>query len=327
MSIKDITVIITSFRSGEKIKNCLNSIDRECKVLLIENSNDPNIKKNIEKEFSNVECILTGTNLGYGKSNNIGLKKVTTKYALILNPDATLHTTALENFFQTTSQIPDFAIMAPYIQTNAEWKENKSSTPIVVSNVKGFAMFLNLSEFKKVGFFDESFFLYFEDIDLCKRLVSQNKKIYLVPSIKINHLGGQSHDSVDNEEIELSRNWHWMWSTFNYHKKHKGFLISFLIVSPKLIYAVFKILLCALLLNKKKKDIRKFIDLIEQSVIFLLKDFNIESTTFPNRVGIWITKYRGSILDKEKKIGAIGLRIKKWVTYHGLSFNINPNLT
>ena len=48
------------------------------------------VKKNIEKEFSNVECILTGANFGYGKSNNIGLKKVTTKYALILNPDATL---------------------------------------------------------------------------------------------------------------------------------------------------------------------------------------------------------------------------------------------
>ena len=79
-------------------------------------------------------------------------------------------------------------------------------------------------------------------------------------------------------------------------------------------------------LNKKKRDIRKFINLIEQSVVCLLKDFNIESTTFPNRVGIWITKSRGNILKKEKKIGAIGLRIKKWVTYHGLSFNINPNL-
>ena len=79
-------------------------------------------------------------------------------------------------------------------------------------------------------------------------------------------------------------------------------------------------------LNKKKRDIRKFINLIEQSVIFLLKDFNIESTTFKNRVGIWVTKSRGIILEKEKKIGAIGLRIKKWVTYHGLSFNINPDL-
>ena len=255
MSIKDITVVITTFRSNEKIKNCLNSIDKQCKILLVENSANLKFKKNMEKEFSNVECIITGDNLGYAKGNNIGLERVQTKYALILNPDATLHTATLENFFQTAYQIPDFAIMAPYIQTNAEGRENKSSTPIPVSNVKGFAMFLNISEFKKVGFFDESFFLYFEDIDLCKRLVSQNKKIYLVPSIKINHLGGQSHDSVDNEEIELSRNWHWMWSTFNYHKKHKGFLISFLIIFPKLIYAIFKILLYTLLLNKKKKDI------------------------------------------------------------------------
>ena len=157
MSIKDITVIITSFKSGEKIKNCLNSIDRECKVLLIENSNDQNIKKNIEKEFRNVECILTGANLGYGKSNNIGLKNVTTKYALILNPDTTLHPSALENFIKTIEKITEFAIMGPYIQeekNNNDKNYLKNSSPIQVTNVKGFAMFLNLSEFKDVGFFD-----------------------------------------------------------------------------------------------------------------------------------------------------------------------------
>ena len=55
-------------------------------------------------------------------------------------------------------------------------------------------------------------------------------------------------------------------------------------------------------------------------------EFNIESRTFENRVGIWVTKNKGVKLEKEQKIGAIGLRIKKWVTYHGLSFNINPDL-
>ena len=114
MSARDITVIITSFRSGEKIKNCINSIDKEIKVLLIENSNDSNIKKNIEREFSNVECILTGANFGYGKSNNIGLKKTTTKYALILNPDTLLHPSAIENFIKTTKKINEFAIMASH---------------------------------------------------------------------------------------------------------------------------------------------------------------------------------------------------------------------
>ena len=80
-------------------------------------------------------------------------------------------------------------------------------------------------------------------------------------------------------------------------------------------------------LNNRKKDIRKFINVLENSVICLLKNFQIESTSFSNRVGIWVTKANGVKLSKEKKIGAIGLRIQKWITYHGLSFNIDPDLT
>ena len=257
MSIKDITIVITSFKSGEKIKNCLNSIDRQCQVILVENSNDFELKNSIEREFGNVNCILTGKNLGYGKANNIGLKKVKTKYALILNPDATLHSSTFENFFQAVDQTPNFAIMAPFIQEkkNEEEKIEKTLSPILVNNVKGFAMFLNLLEFKDVGFFDESFFIYFEEIDLCRRLINCDKKIFLVPGLKIYHKGGHSHDKVINREMELSRNWHWMWSTFNYHKKYKGFFISFLIVFPKLCSAISKIILYSLIMNREKKEI------------------------------------------------------------------------
>ena len=253
MSIQDISVIITSFKSGEKIKACLNSINRQTKIILIENSDDTKIKNNIEKEFSNVECILTGANLGYGTANNIGLKKVTTKFALVLNPDATLNPSTLTNFLKTTEKIPEFAIMAPYKQGEKNNLEN--SAPIETINVKGFAMFLNLSEFKDIGFFDENFFFYFEEIDLCKRLISHGKKIYLVPDIKIYHGGGHSHEKSINYEMELSRNWHWMWSTFYYHRKYKGFIVSFLIVLPKLSSAIIKVLIYSLFFNKKKKEI------------------------------------------------------------------------
>ena len=256
MSIKDITVVIATFRSEEKIKNCLNSIDKQTKVLVIENSNNLSFKENLEKEFSNVECILTGANIGYGSANNIGLKKVTTKYALILNPDATLHPSALENFIKATEKIYDFAVMAPYIQEEKDkFDKNylKNISPVQVDNVKGFAMFLNISEFKEVGFFDENFFFYFEEIDLCKRLVNSGKRIYLIPEIKIDHGGGISHDQAINVEMELSRNWHWMWSTFNYHKKYKGFFVSFFIILPKMSSAIIKVLIYTLIFNKKKK--------------------------------------------------------------------------
>ena len=258
MSIKDITVIITTFRSSEKINNCLNTIDKHTKVLIIENSNDIAIKQNLEKKYSNVECILSGENMGYGKANNIGLKKVKTKYALILNPDSTLHNSALENFIKTTKKITDFAIMGPYIQEKKDEDSKnylESGSPIKVENVKGFAMFIQMSEFEDVGFFDENFFFYFEEIDLCKRLVERGKKIYLVPDIKVYHDGASSHNESIKHEMELSRNWHWMWSTFNYHKKYKGFLVSFFIVLPKLSSAIAKVLIYSLTFNNQKRKI------------------------------------------------------------------------
>ena len=264
MSIKDITVVITSLKSENKIRKCLNSIDKECNVINVENSNNLEHKKNIEKEFNNVKCILAGENLGYGRANNIGLKEVKTKYALILNPDTELFPKTLEKFMEVAKQRPDFAIIGPNIfedKKNYTYEEKYPlGEPIgldikVVKTVKGFAMFLNLPEFKEVGFFDENFFIYLEEIDLCTRLFKKNKKIYWSANIPIYHEGGQSHDSSVNEEMEFSRNWHWMWSTFYYNKKYKGFFISFLIVLPKLGSAVFKVILSALLMNRKKKEI------------------------------------------------------------------------
>ena len=79
-------------------------------------------------------------------------------------------------------------------------------------------------------------------------------------------------------------------------------------------------------LNSKKKDIRKFITVIEQSLIDFLKNYKINATTFKDRVGIWVTGKDGQTFDKEEKIGAIGLRLQKWITYHGLSFNIKPDM-
>jgi lipoyl(octanoyl) transferase len=79
-------------------------------------------------------------------------------------------------------------------------------------------------------------------------------------------------------------------------------------------------------LNKRKKDIRQFISIIESSLMEFLKMYSIDCATYKNRVGIWVTGKDGKKFNKEEKIGAIGLRLKNWITYHGLSFNINPDM-
>ena len=98
-------------------------------------------------------------------------------------------------------------------------------------------------------------FLYLEEIDLCKRLKNKDKKIYLDKKIVIHHLGGSSHNKTLNFEMELSRNWHWMWSTFYYNKKYKGFLIAFILFIPKLFTSLLKFLFFLIIRNKEKKQI------------------------------------------------------------------------
>jgi N-acetylglucosaminyl-diphospho-decaprenol L-rhamnosyltransferase len=255
MTFNQITVVITSYKSDKKIIRCLKSINNQCKTIVIENSKNTSFKEKIEKSFENIECFVAGENLGYAKGNNKGLTEVKTKYALILNPDAELETDTLINFLHTANKIKNFAIIGPAIQDEKIKNNIKELTE--VSSVKGFAMFLNLEEFKDVGFFDENIFIYLEEIDLCKRLKEKNKKIFVDPSIKINHQGGSSHEEKYNFEMELSRNWHWMWSTFYFNKKHMGFLLALMNISDKLISAFIKYIFYSLILKNSKKLIYK----------------------------------------------------------------------
>ena len=74
-------------------------------------------------------------------------------------------------------------------------------------------------------------------------------------------------------------------------------------------------------LNKRKKDIRKFISIIEKTIIETLNEFNIKSFKDPKNIGIWV-KDKSHV----KKIAAIGVRVKRWIAYHGFAININNDL-
>ena len=254
---KKITVVINTFKSEDIINSCLDSIGPEYKVIIVENSKNTNFKEKLEKRYPNLECILAGQNLGYAKGNNLGLSKVKSEYALIPNPDARVEKNTFNNFFSSIEKIDDFSIIGPAKQNElSKIDNNKDKEDIFqVDKLKGFAMFLNLEQFKDIGFFDENFFIYLEEIDLCKRIKKNNKKIFLDKNIKIHHIGGSSHNETINFEMELSRNWHWMWSTFYFNKKHYGYLNALIKISGKFFSSIIKILFYFLTLNSKKRKI------------------------------------------------------------------------
>ena len=262
---QNLSVIIVSYKSDHVIENCINSIDSEIEIIVIDNSNNDQFKKKIETKYKNVKCILSEENLGMGGGNNLGIKNVNKDFALILNPDVSLANNSMNEIFVASKEIDNFGIISP-ISNKDEYpnyvlKKGHNfdpEKPFKVKSVDGYAMLLNLKQLKKIdnfNFFDENFFLYLENEDLCKRLIEKNEDIYVIPKSKINHLGGKAVDPKYKDEIEYLRNWHWMWSKFYFNKKHHGYLIAIFKVFKNLISAKLKFFYYLITLNTFKRKI------------------------------------------------------------------------
>ena len=262
---QNLSVIIVTYKSDHVIENCINSIDSEIEIVVIDNSNNDKFKDKIETKYKNVKCILSKENLGMGGGNNLGIKNVNKDFALILNPDVALEDNSMNEIIVASKEIDNFAIIAP-ISSKDEYPNYilkkdynfDSNKPFKVKSVDGYAMLLNLKKLKKLenfNFFDENFFLYLENEDLCKRLIEKNEDIYIVPKSKIHHLGGKAVDPKYKSEIEYLRNWHWMWSKFYFNKKHYGYLIALFKVFKNLISAKIKFIYYLITFNTFKRKI------------------------------------------------------------------------
>ena len=155
---------------------------------------------------------------------------------------------------------------------------------------------------------------YKESVEIMKSRVSQiimETNEELLWFLNHNHIYTQGTSASENEILKKNK--------IKIVKTNRGGKTTYHGPGQRIIYFMIN-------LNKRKKDIREFISIIESSLIEFLNMYNVNCTTYKNRVGIWVTGKNGKEFKKEEKIGAIGLRLKNWVTYHGLSFNINPDM-
>ena len=252
---KNITFVIVSFRSSHIIEKCIKSINPKIKIIIVENSNNIQVKDYLENKFLNVQVIIAKKNLGYGKGNNLGISKVDTQYAFILNPDAILEENSLEKFYKAQIFLKDdFTILAPNLLNNYGYflnsNKNINKEILEVDYVKGFAMLINLKKIHPKDLFDENFFLFLEEIDLCKRIKQSGGKIFVIQNSKIHHLGKQASENILN--IELCRNWHWMWSLFYYNYKHFGIITAYRVAIIRFFSSIFKLFFSFVFFNKKK---------------------------------------------------------------------------
>jgi N-acetylglucosaminyl-diphospho-decaprenol L-rhamnosyltransferase len=267
---KNITFVITTFKSRSTIFDCLDSLNPDCKKIIIENSNDENLMLEIKKKYQNLNYKIMPSNYGYGKANNFGIRMSNTDYIFILNPDAKFEKNSFDKFINILID-KDFCIAAPTDLNEAKKIDFKENDLINVDTVKGFAMLLKKSSFE--NFFDENFFLYLEEIDLCLRITKNKGNIFLVNAPVI-HLGGASHGDRSDIEMEKSRNWHWMWSKFYFNKKHYGYFFAIYKTLPNFINSIFKYIYYNLLNKKDKKEISRM------RVLGLLNSYMLKKSSY-----------------------------------------------
>lgn len=262
---KKFSIVIVTFKSEEILEKCLKHIHQNSNIIIIDNSNNYKYKKIIKKKFPKIIYITSKKNLGYGAANNIGIKKAKNSNVLILNPDAIITKKNYKKLENYINKINNYGILLPLIQNkNSEIVLKKKIDKPKLANFKdigrgyvsGCAMLINKDKLKKIGFFDEKFFLYKEETDLIKRCSDNMIKVYMLPRCYVKHIGTSSHNNALNFQMELSRNWHWMWSNFYFYKKNFSFFYAFLKMFGNIFSCTFKIIFYYYL-NKKKYLIYK----------------------------------------------------------------------
>ena len=263
ISRQNLSIVIVTLKSEKVIHQCIKSLNQNIPIIVVEHSDNKKLKEDLEKKYNNLKCILAKSNLGMGSGNNIGLKAANTDYVLLLNPDVLLEDNTIEELFLASQNLANFSMLAPLEKNFNNYgflnkkKSNKNleDAPFEVDFIDGFAMLINKKKFKEIDYFDENFFMYLENNDLCKRSRDKGDLIYIVPKSKINHLAAKAVDKKYEDEVEFSRNWHWIWSKFYFNKKHYGFFKAFYESFPRYCSSLIKFLFYLLINNKKKKKI------------------------------------------------------------------------
>jgi len=210
-----LTVIIVSYNSGDVIARCLGQFLDQTRfpVYIVDNANNPAEREFLAQRYPRVQIISMASNRGYGGGANAALRKATSDYCLLLNPDLSATDADVLQLLAVAAAHPDAAIIAP--STTAQ---SDHESIVEKSWVLGAAMLFDMDAMGQLGYFDEKIFLYYEEKDLCYRALQAGYKVLLANHILLPHLKGKS--TASNDVLTYLRQWHVAWSSAYYFCKH-----------------------------------------------------------------------------------------------------------
>ncbi len=227
---KELTISILTFNSAKIIAECLSNFSEDAfdkyEIFVIDNASKDNTLQIVKENFPKVQIIANKQNIGFGRANNIVLRNATTEFSLILNPDAFIEELEIEKCLEILKKNKFIAIASPIIfgskeaansfQIAAKKEETYSSVKFLVGGV----MFLRNEVFQKIGFFDEQYFMFAEDGEICDRAIKSGFMNAEINIAKAWHLGANSSEKT--LQIYFRRFWHLGWSKTIYKKQRKN---------------------------------------------------------------------------------------------------------
>ncbi|CAK7025164.1 glycosyltransferase family 2 protein [Fusobacterium varium] len=240
----DVSVIIINYNTLQLTENTINSViektkDIKYEIILVDNASiDGSIEYFEEKYKNKIIFLKNRENLGFGRANNRGIEIAKGKYIFLLNSDTLLINNAIKilfNYMELNSKVgvcggnlynenflPEWSYCEKMMGYNSEYLDhiinifririlkiknfyfNTKNKPKQVEIIIGADMFIRKEILKKVGKFDEDFFMYHEESELCFRVLKNGYDIYSVPEARIIHLGGKSN-KFKKEQFKMER--------------------------------------------------------------------------------------------------------------------------
>lgn len=278
MQQKELSIIYVNYNTADQVMMSVESVRRYTKdvdyeIIVADNNSkdDENLQKLIDDK--SIKVVKLDDNYGFGKANNAGLKESTGEYIFLLNPDTICHDNSIKMLLdclkadQTIGVISpnlinseskpthsfrragdgiitelNFALFGiPYkILYGNDFEYNHSNNQLSVAYSCGAAMMMKREIFDKVGGFDETFFMYYEDQDLCNRIKKTGLRIVNEPTAIIQHLEGTSIslNSRREELIIQSRKKYFLKTMPQWHFKAANILTKSLLLIGEIIYAL-----------------------------------------------------------------------------------------
>ncbi len=242
---KKLTFIIVTYNSSQVIESNLKRLNFDkYNVIISDNNSTDNTLKIIKEKFPKTQIIENDKNLGFPRANNIAFTELNTEFTCLLNPDCFFENGTIEKILEICEKNPQIAIANAVNYGGSYDKDYKKLTKgkicqISENNYKsekddfyltkfisGCFMVLRTDIFKKIGLFDNGFFMYCDDNEICKRAVKNGYKIATIKNTAQIHLSGQSSGEF-NQKTKYGILWHKNgWSKCHYTSLRHGKLIG-----------------------------------------------------------------------------------------------------